>query len=97
MASPRQRFVILKVMNSEKKTSDKIMNKALKMNPSVTRISTKEILKELIDKDLVNTELTPNLRKIIRGCPIYGKKLRRYYWLSEEGEKVIEDIRQCFG
>jgi hypothetical protein len=96
MASPRQRFVIMKVMNSEKRTSDEIMEKAIKLNHSVTRISTKEILKELIDKDLVETELTPKLRKVIRGHSIYGKKLRRYYWLSEEGEKLVEDIKQCF-
>ncbi len=92
LASPRQRTIILKVLNSVKRTSDEIMRKALKFNNSVTRISTKTILSELIGKGLVETELKPKLRRIIRGCPIYGKKLRRFYWLSGKGKVAQKDV-----
>ena len=48
MASPRQRLVVLKIVDSEKKTSEEIREKASRLNPHLTRISTKGILKELI-------------------------------------------------
>jgi len=90
-ASPRQRTVVLKVVNSDKQTSDEIMKIALKENQSVTRISTKTILSELISKELVETELKPELKKVIRGCPIYRKKKRRYYWLNGKGKDAQKD------
>lgn len=94
LASPKQRYVVLKALslNSAKRTSDEIMQKVLNFNPSVTRISTKSILKELINKGLVETELTPTLRKVINGHPIYGKKLRRYYWINEKGKLLASNL-----
>lgn len=94
LASPRQRTIILKVLNSVKRTSDEIMRQALKLNKSVTRISVKTILSELIGKGLVETELKPRLRRVIRGCPIYGKKLRRFYWLSGRGKIIQDDVQR---
>lgn len=88
IGSPKQNHIVLKILfqNTEKRTSDEIMAKVLNFNPSVTRISTKNILKELIKIGLVETELTPMLRKVINRRPIYGKKLRRYYWINEKGK-----------
>lgn len=99
MASPRQRFVVLRTVDLKKRTSDGIMERAFKLDPtlSLTRISTKEILKELISKKLVETELTAEVRKIYRGEKIYGKRLRRFYWLSEKGRLVSDDIACTMG
>lgn len=73
-ASPRQRLVVLKAMDSEKRTSEEIRERALKFNPHLTRISTKSILKELISRGLVETEILNR---------------RRYYWLSERGKLFV--------
>ena len=70
VASSMQRAAILRVTDSEKRTSEELRIRALKHNQHLTRISTKSILKDLIAKELVNTEMT-------------GKK--RYYWLSDDG------------
>lgn len=94
LASPKQRKVILKVLNSVKKTSEEIRQKASRLNRSFTRISTKTTLNELVGKGLVDTELKPRLRRIINGCSIYGKKLRRYYWLNKKGERIQKDIEK---
>jgi len=69
-ASPKQRLVILKSMDSEKRNSEQIRERASQYNPSLSRTSTKDILKELIGKDLVETEL-------------YDRK--RYYWITKKG------------
>tara|TARA_B100000614_G_scaffold254552_1_gene270049 strand:+ start:1449 stop:1988 length:540 start_codon:yes stop_codon:yes gene_type:complete len=76
-ASPRQRLVVLKTMNrySRKMTSEQIRIRSGKLNPCLSRISTKSILKELIQKGLVETEM--------------GDDRRRYYWLSEFGNETM--------
>ena len=77
MSSPKQRLVILKTIDSKKRTSEEIREKSYKLNPHLTRISTKAILKELIDKELIETEL--NERK-------------RYYWISEKGTDIKKQL-----
>lgn len=59
LASPRQRYVVLKTLslNSVKRTSEEIRIKSSNLNPCLSRISTKSILKELMDKELVETEM----------------------------------------
>jgi DNA-binding PadR family transcriptional regulator len=94
LASPKQRTVILKFLSTERKTSDEVLEKALKENSSITRISAKGILNELVSNGLVETELKPELKKIYRGYPIYRKKLRRYYWLNGIGKKIQEDVQK---
>ena len=77
LASPKQRLVVLNTLslNSIKQTSEKIRLKSKSKNPCLSRISTKNILKELIDKGLVETEL--------------GSDRRRYYWTTEKGRSLI--------
>ena len=72
LASPRQRYVVLKTLssNSVRRTSEEIRIKSSSLNPCLSRISTKSILKELINKGLVETEM--------------GVDRRRYYWVSGE-------------
>ena len=77
MASPRQRHVVFKVMDSVKRVSENIRERASRYNSHLARISTKQILKELIINGLIETEMI-------------GRK--RYYWISEKGKKVVNDI-----
>lgn len=80
LASPRQRYVVLKTLsiNSERRTSEEIRIKSSGLNPCLSRISTKSILQELIDKGLVDTEM--------------GSDRRRYYWINEEGKSLANDL-----
>ena len=82
LASPRQRYVVLKTIAIDKikRTSEHIRRRASRQNQHLTRISTKEILRELLGKYLVETELTE-----IR---------RRLYWVSEKGISIQKDIEQ---
>jgi len=72
-ASPRQRLVILKAMDSVKRTSEEIRERASQYNPHLSRTSTKDILKELVNRDLVETEMFER---------------KRYYWISEYGRII---------
>lgn len=80
LASPRQRQVVLNTLslNSVKRTSEEIRIKSLNLNPCLSRISTKSVLKELIGKGLVETEM--------------GTDRRRYYWVNEEGKSLVNDL-----
>ena len=82
IASPRQRYVILKTMaiDTVKRTSEHIRKRALALNRHLTRISTKEILKELIGEYLIETEL--------------AETRRRYYWISENGKSIYKGIEE---
>ncbi|MFC1692152.1 hypothetical protein ACFL1R_01450 [Candidatus Latescibacterota bacterium] len=83
MASPKQRLSVLKSMDSKKRTSEDIRLRASKYNPHLTRISTKQILNELISRGLIETEMN-------------GRK--RYYWLGNSGfilANEISIIKEC--
>jgi hypothetical protein len=76
LASPKQRRVILKTLaiDSVKRTSENIRQRASKYNPCLSRISTKGILNELISRGLVMTELSER---------------KRYYWISGKGRALM--------
>ena len=82
LASPRQRYVVLKTtaIDKIKRTSESIRHRASRENKHLTRISTKEILKELISKNLVKTEL--------------HEDRMRYYWISRKGERIFKQINK---
>lgn len=71
ISSPKQRLVVLKTVDSEKRTSEEIRERASQLNPHLSRTSIKGILKELISRGLVETKM-------------YDRK--RYYWISEKGK-----------
>ena len=77
MASPRQRLVVLQVVDSAKRTSENIRGRASRFNPHLTRISTKGILNELIGKGLIESK-------------IIG--LKRYYWIDERGKILVREL-----
>ncbi|MDM8536021.1 hypothetical protein QUF70_04645 [Desulfobacterales bacterium HSG17] len=81
LASPRQRYIIMKMLslNSMRHTSEEVRIKSSNLNPCLSRISTKSILKELTNKGLVDTEM--------------GTDRKRYYWINEEGVAVFSDIK----
>ena len=76
-ASQKQRMAVLETiaMDSVERTSEAIRRRAARYNECLTRISTKGILKELLDKGLVNSRLD-------RG--------KRYYGISEEGKNIAD-------
>lgn len=80
LASPKQRYVVLKTLslNSVKYSSEEIRLKSSTLNPCLSRISTKSILRELISKGLVETEM--------------GDDRRRYYWLNDEGRSLASEF-----
>jgi hypothetical protein len=80
-ASPRQRLVVLKAMDSAKRLSEEIRERASRSNPSLTRISVKGVLKELVRGGLVETELSEK---------------RRRYWISEKGRLILGDVDRLF-
>ena len=84
LASPRQRYVILLIVSKDytKRTSENIRHRSVRLNPYLSRISTKETLKELIRENLVETEK--------------GEDRRRYYWINNKGRSVISTIDDIF-
>jgi predicted transcriptional regulator len=79
MASPLQRLVVLQTMaiDSAKRTSEEIRQRGSRLNPCLSRLSTKGILKELINKGVVETEMLAR---------------KRYYWLNEKGWSLVNNI-----
>ena len=78
VSSPRQKLVILKALDSVARCSENIRIRASKFNPHLSRISTKGILKELIEFGLTETEM---------------KDRKRYYWISEKGKNILDGIK----
>jgi predicted DNA-binding protein len=77
LASPKQRLVVLKTMDSIKRPSEEIRERASRLNSNLSRISTKGILKELIEKGLVKSEIIER---------------KRYYWIAEKGKMIANDL-----
>ncbi len=82
ISSPKQRLVILRIMDTFKRTSEEIREKAMRLNPKLTRISTKSILQELINNKLIDTRIS-------------GRK--RYYWITETGMGLRIKIERLSG
>lgn len=80
LSSPKQRYVVLKTlgMDSVRRTSEEIRKRTSGLNPCLSRISTKSILKELVNRDLLDTEI--------------GSDQKRYYWINKEGKLLLNDL-----
>ena len=80
ISSPRQRYVVLKTIaiDSLKRPSEEIRKRAARLNPNLTRISIKSILKELVNRGLIESEISDDLR--------------RYYWISAKGKAIADEI-----
>ncbi|MBW1666983.1 MAG: hypothetical protein JRJ66_02800 [Deltaproteobacteria bacterium] len=75
IASPYQRLPVLRATDGVKRVSEDIRRRASRWNCHLSRTSTKEILKELIYKQLIETEMMRN---------------RRYYWINDKGKVVVD-------
>ena len=78
MSSPKQRLVVLKLVDLKKRISEEIRERTSRLNPHLSRTSTKGILKELINAGLAKTEM------------LNGK---RYYWISKKGKLIRKQIK----
>lgn len=74
MASPKQRLVILQVLDAAKRTSEELRIRAQRLNPCLSRISTKSILHELVGCSILATVLANR---------------KRYYWITPLGAEVL--------
>lgn len=79
LASPNQRLPVLSAMDGMKRVSENIRQRASRWNNRLSRTSTKGILKELLSKNLVESQLI-------------GKK--RYYWKSDEGKLLDSSLQE---
>ena len=77
LASPRQRLVVLRSANEQKLTSEEIRARATQLNARLTRISTKNILNELIKKHLVDAEMLERMK---------------FYCLNSYGIKIKQEL-----
>jgi len=77
IASPRQRLSVLRIMDSEKRTSEEIRAKATQLNANISRTSIKGILKELFERNLIDTEVLEGIR---------------FYWLNQRGMKIKQEL-----
>ena len=82
MASPKQRLVILQVLDAAKRTSEELRQRARRKNSCLSRISTKSILHELVGQSLVSTALMNR---------------KRYYWITPLGVETLAVALQMNG
>lgn len=77
IASPQQRLVALRSVDEKKLCSEEVRIRATMLNCHISRISMKNTLKELMQKQLVDTEILQR---------------ERFYWISTYGQKIKNDL-----
>lgn len=77
IASPRQRLVALRSVDERKLCSEEVRMRSTQFNCHISRPSMKNILKELIQKHLVDTEMFMR---------------ERFYWISNYGQEIKDEL-----
>lgn len=77
MASPRQRLIVLRCLDERKLYSEEIRMRATQFTSHLTRESTTIILKELIGRNLADSEIIERIR---------------FYWITEHGKKIRDEM-----
>jgi hypothetical protein len=77
ISSPRQRLAIIRCVNESRLNSEEIRMRATQFNSSISRPSIKNILRELIGRHLVDSEILERIR---------------LYWISGYGRKIKDEI-----
>lgn len=77
LASPRQRLVALRSVDDRKLCSEEVRMRSTQLNCHISRPSMKNILKELIQKHLVDTEI------LMR---------ERFYWINSYGQEIKNEL-----
>ncbi len=81
LSSPRQRLAIMRCVDGRKLTSEEIRMRATQFNSSISQSSAKNILRELVEKRLIDSEILERIR---------------LYWLSSYGRKIKDEITVCY-
>lgn len=77
VASPQQRLVALRSVYENKLCSEEVRMRATLLNCHISRVSMKNILKELVGKRLVDTEILERIR---------------FYWIAPYGQKIKDEL-----
>ena len=77
LSSPRQRLVALRSVDDRKLYSEEVRMVATQLNCHISRPSMKDILKELVERRLVGTEILERVR---------------FYWISSYGKKIKDEL-----
>jgi len=77
LASPRQRLVVLRSVDDRKLCSEEVRMVATMLNCRISRPSMKDILKELVGRRLVDTEIMEHVR---------------FYWITDYGKKIKDEM-----
>jgi len=77
ISSPRQRLAVLRAVDLQKLTSEEIRARTTQLNANISRTSIKGILKELLERNLIDTEVLESIR---------------FYWLNQQGMKIKQDL-----
>lgn len=81
ISSPRQRLAVIRCMDERKLTSEEIRMRVTQFNSSISRPSIKNILRELIGRHLVDSEIFTRIR---------------FYWINSHGKEIKDEIAVCY-
>jgi hypothetical protein len=77
LSSPKMKLVILRCVDGRKLYSEEIRMRATQFNYHLSRPCVKDILKSLLEKRLVNSEIMEHVR---------------FYWITPYGQKIKDDL-----
>lgn len=77
ISSPRQRLAIIRCVDERKLCSEEIRMRATQFNSHFSRTSIKTMLKEFIERHLIDSELLERIR---------------FYWISKHGQKIKDEL-----
>lgn len=77
ISSPRQRLTIMRCVEERKLTSEEIRMKATQFNSSISQSSAKNILRELGERHLVDSEILERIK---------------FYWANAHGMKIKNEL-----
>jgi len=77
ISSPRQRLAIMRCIDELKRTSEEIRARATQFNSHLSRPSAKNILRELIGRHLVDSEILERIK---------------FYWIISYGRKIKDEL-----
>ena len=77
LSSPKMKLTVLRFVDERKLCSEEVRMRATQFNWHLSRSSMKDILKELVGKHLVDTELLEGIR---------------FYWIAPYGQKIKDEL-----
>jgi DNA-binding MarR family transcriptional regulator len=77
MSGPKMKLAVLRCVDERKLYSEEIRIRASQFNCHLSRTSVKDILKGLVEKHLVDTEIMERVR---------------FYWITPHGQKIKDEL-----